>query len=137
MNAQCKDHTCMLRKALMGNALFSTVSGLIILFAQKWVLGILGLANSISLAIVGVALIVYAATLVINARKQKIKASDAWAPVLLDVAWVVGSFALILCMPFSAGGKWVVAGVAEVVLVFAVLQFVGLRRIHKSEQFAS
>jgi len=137
MNAQCEDRTCMLRKALMGNALFSTVSGLIILFAQKWVLGILGLANSISLAILGVALIVFAATLVINARKQKIKSSDAWTPVLLDLAWVAGSGALILFVPFSAEGKWVVAGVAEVVFLFAVLQFVGLRRIQKGEQFAS
>jgi len=122
----------MLHKALIGNALFSTVSGLIILFAQKWVLGILGRANSISLAILGVALIVFAAALVINARKQKIKLSDAWTAVLLDLAWAVGSFALILFVPFSAGGKWAVAGVAEVVILFALLPFVGLRRIQKA-----
>lgn len=136
MNAHCEDRTCMLRKALMGNALFSTVSGLIILFANKWVLGLLGFANRISLVILGAALIGYAATLVINARKQKIKTSDAWMAVLMDLAWVVGSYVLIFSLPFSARGKWVIAGVAEVVLLFAVLQFLGLRRIQKGEQFA-
>ena len=136
MNAQCEDRTSMLRKALMGNALFSTVSGLIILFAQRWVLGILGLSN-INLYILGGGLIIFAATLVINARKQKLKVSDAWTAVLMDLAWVVGSGVLIFTIPFSVQGKWVVAGVAELVLLFAVLQFVGLRRIQKAAQFAS
>jgi len=36
-------------------------------------------------------------------------------------------------VPFSTEGKWVVGVVAELVLVFAVLQFVGIRRIQKSE----
>lgn|SRR5215813_3497596 len=133
MNAQCEDRTCMLRKALMGNALFSTVSGLIILFGQSWVLGILGLSN-IKLYVLGVALIVFAATLVINARKQRLKISDAWIAVLMDLAWVISSSVLIFTVPFSVAGKWVVGAVAELVLLFAVLQFVGLRRIQKAEQ---
>jgi hypothetical protein len=32
MNPQSAEHACFLRKALMGNALFSTLSGLTILF---------------------------------------------------------------------------------------------------------
>ena len=135
MNAQCEDRTRMLRKALMGNALFSTVSGLIILFAQRWVLGILGLSNT-NLYILGGALIVFAATLVINARKQKLKISDAWTAVLMDLAWVVGSGVVIFTIPFSTEGKWVVGGVAELVLLFAALQFIGLRRIQKAQQSA-
>jgi hypothetical protein len=136
MNAHCEDRTCMLRKALLGNALFSTISGLIILFANKWVLGLLGFANSISLVILGAALIGYAAMLVINARKQKIKTSDAWMAVLMDLAWVVGSYVLVFSLRFRAMGKWIIAGVAEVVLLFAILQFLGLRRMQKGEQFA-
>lgn len=134
MNAQCEDRTCLLRKALIGNALFSTVSGLTILFAQRSVLGILGIPNDVNLAILGVALIVFAATLAINARKHKLKTTDAWMAVLMDVAWVVGSCILMFTVPFSTGGKWLVAGVAELVLLFAILQFVGLRRIKKAGQ---
>jgi len=133
MNAQYDQRDCFLRKALLGNALFSTLSGLTILFAQGWVLRILGLPSSVNLLIFGVGLIVFAVTLVINARKQQVKKSDAWVAVLMDLAWVVGSYVLIFLVPFSPKGKWVVGIVAEVVLLFAMLQFVGIRRIQKSE----
>src|SRR5215467_4280194 len=132
MNPQYDQRTCFLRTALLGNALFSTLSGLTILFAQGWVLRIFGLSSSVNLLILGVGLIVFAITLVINARKQQVKKSDAWIAVLMDLAWVVGSYVLIFLVPFSTQGKWVVAIVAELVLLFAVLQFVGIRRIPKS-----
>ena len=133
MNAQYDQRACFLRKALLGNAFFSTLSGLTILFAQGWVLQILGLSSSVNLLILGVGLIVFAVTLVINARKQQVKKSDAWLAVLMDLAWVVGSYVLIFLAPFSPKGKWVVGIVAELVLLFAMLQFVGIRRIQKSE----
>jgi hypothetical protein len=134
MDRQCEERACFLRRALMGNALFSILSGLIILFAQGWVLRILGLSNKISLLVLGVALIVFAATLVINARRQPVKTSDAWMAVWMDIAWVIGSYVLIFVGPFSTEGKWVVGLVAELVFVFAVLQFLGIRRIQKTEQ---
>jgi hypothetical protein len=133
MNPQYDQRACFLRKALLGNAFFSTLSGLTILFAQGWVLQILGLSSSVNLLIRGVGLIVFAVTLVINARKQQVKKSDAWIAVLMDLAWVVGSYVLIFLAPFSPKGKWVVGIVAELVLLFAMLQFVGIRRIQKSE----
>jgi hypothetical protein len=85
--------------------------------------------SSVNLLVLGAGLIVFAVTLVINARKQQVKKSDAWIAVCMDVAWVIGSYVLILVVPFSTEGKWVVGAVAEAVLVFAVLQFVGIRRI--------
>ena len=133
MNQPCEERACFLRKALMGNALFSTLSGLTILFAQGWVLRILGLASNVNLLVLGLGLIVFAFTLVVNARRQQVKKSDAWIAVLMDVAWVLGSYILIFIVPFSTEGKWVVGVVAELVLLFAVLQFVGIRRIEKSE----
>ena len=133
MNPRHDQRECFLRKTLLGNALFSTLSGLTILFAQGWVLRILGLPSSVNLLIFGVGLIVFAVTLVINAQKHQVKKSDAWIAVLMDLAWVVGSYVLIFFVPFSPKGKWVVGIVAEVVLLFAVLQFVGIRRIQKSE----
>jgi hypothetical protein len=132
MNPRCDERACFLRKALMGNALFSTLSGLVILLAQGWVLRILGLSSNVKLFILGAALIVFAGTLVINARKQEMKLSDAWMAVWMDVVWVVGSYVLIFVVPFSTEGKWVVGVVAELVLVFAILQFVGIRRIQRA-----
>lgn len=132
MNSQCEERACLLRRALIWNALFSTLSGLTILLAQGWVLRILGLARSVNLLILGVGLMVFAATLVINARKQQVKKSDAWIAVVMDLAWVASSCILIFLVPFSTQGKWVVGLVAELVLMFAVLQFVGIRRMQKS-----
>jgi hypothetical protein len=43
---------------------------------------------------------------------------------------------LIFIVPFSVAGKWVVALVAELVLAFAILQWMGIRRVRKSERFA-
>jgi hypothetical protein len=134
MHTHYEERTCLLRRSLMGNALFSTLSGLTILFAQGWVLRILGLSSSVNLLILGVGLIVFAATLIINARKPQIKISDAWIAVLMDLAWVLGSCVLIFLVSFSTEGKWVVGVVAELVLVFAVLQVLGIRRIRKSER---
>jgi hypothetical protein len=115
----------------MGNALFSSLTGLTILLAQGWVLRILGISKNVSIAVLGFGLLVFAGTLVINARRQQVKRSDAWIAVVLDMAWVFGSYVLILAAPFSTEGKWVVGVVAELVLVFAVLQFVGIRRIRR------
>ena len=137
MNPEHDNRACLLRKALMGNALFSTLSGLTILFAQGWVLRILGLPSSVNLLLLGAGLIVFAVTLIINARKQQVKKSDAWIAVCMDLAWVLGSYVLIFIVPFSTAGKWVVGVVAELVLFFAVLQFLGIRRIQKSEVLQS
>jgi len=134
MNSACEEPTCLLRKALLGNALFSALSGLTLLFAQKSVLRILGLFNRVSLVVLGVGLIIFAATLVVNARRQRVKTSDAWVAVLMDVAWVLTSYVLIFVLPFSMEGKWVIGVVAELVLLFAILQFVGIRRIRDNEQ---
>jgi len=135
MNPQSGERACLLRKVLMGNALFSALSGVTILFAQGWVLRILGLPKNISLAILGIGLLVFAVTLVINARRQQVRTSDAWIVVALDLAWVLSSYVLIFVVPFSAEGKWVVGVVAGLVSVFAVLQFVGIRRMQKNENF--
>jgi hypothetical protein len=54
----------------------------------------------------------------------------------MDAVWVIGSYVLIVVVPFSVGGKWVVALVAELVLAFAVVQWLGIRRIRKAGQYA-
>jgi hypothetical protein len=126
----------LLKKALTGNALFSVVSGVAILFANRWLVKFLGLPDNVSLALLGISLVVYAMLLWLNARKAKIKIAGAWVAIVMDVVWVIGSYALIVVVPFSIGGKWVVALAAELVLAFAVLQWMGVRRILKSRRYA-
>lgn len=126
----------LLKKALTGNAVFSVVSGVAILFANRGLVKFMGLPNTVSLAVLGVSLLVYALLLWLRARRPQVKIADAWIAVVMDVVWVVGSYALIFVIPFSAGGKWIVALVAELVLIFAILQWLGIRKIRKNQQYA-
>jgi hypothetical protein len=136
MDQTVQDCQGLLKKALTGNALFSVISGVAILIANRWLVKFLGLPDKVSLALVGISLVVYAALLWLSARKAKIKITDAWVAIAMDLVWVVGSYALIAVVPFSAGGKWAVALVAELVLAFAVLQWMGIRRVLKSGRYA-
>jgi hypothetical protein len=136
MNQSVEERQGLLRKALTGNAVFSVVSGVAILFANRWVVKFLGLPDTVSLALLGSSLIVYAAILWFNAHRRKIRITDAWIAVIMDAVWVVGSSVLILVVPFSVGGKWVVALTADLVLAFAIVQWLGIRKIRKSGQYA-
>ena len=137
MTRSIEERQGLLKKALSGNAVFSVVSGVAILLANRWLVRFLGLPEKVSLSILGVVLIVYAAVLWYEAHRATIKIADAWAAVIMDATWVVGSYALIFVVPFSVGGKWAVALVAEVVLVFAMLQWFGIRRIRKGKQLGA
>jgi hypothetical protein len=136
MNQSVEERQGLLKKALTGNAVFSVVSGLAILLTNRWLVKFLGLPDQVSLAVLGVSLIVYAAILWLNARRPKIKITDAWIAVIMDAVWVIGSYVLILVVPFSVGGKWVVALVAEIVLAFAIVQWLGIRKIRKAGLYA-
>ena len=126
-----KERQQLLRMALMGNALFSTISGLALILAGQRVVRLLGLPKAVNLLTMGIGLLAFAVTLVIFARKNPIKVSDTWIAILLDLAWVIGSYPLLFVVPFSTTGKWIVGIVAEVVLLFALMQWLGIRRIRK------
>jgi hypothetical protein len=128
------ENQALLRKALVGNALFSIFSALTILAFNHWLVRFLGLPEQVSLIVLALGLIGYAVMLLLNARRPSIKVSDAWIAVVMDAVWVLGSYALLFIVPFSAGGKWLIVLLAEIVLAFAVLQIFGIRRIRKGDR---
>jgi hypothetical protein len=136
MEPSLTDSQKLLRNSLIGNALFSMLSAALILGSTGWLAQFLGLRDHIGLTVLAISLAGYAVVLLINARRPKIKISDAWMAVVLDAIWVIASYVLIFIVPFTFGGKWLIAGVAEIVLVFAVLQSFGIRRVSKGEQIA-
>ena len=136
MNEQMSDKQRLLRSALQGNASFSMVSGALILAMNRTLVEFLGLPSSSSLTPLGVGLLGYGAWLLWNARREEIKIVEAWIAVILDIVWVVGSYALLFAVRFSIGGKWAVAVVAELVFLFAVMQWLGLRRVGRRGQVA-
>lgn len=131
MENSSRERQQLLRMALMGNALFSTISGLTLVLAGHWVVRLLGLPQAVNLITMGISLLTFAIVLMAFARKKPIKLLDAWIAVILDLAWVIGSYPLLFVVPFSTGGKWIVGIVAEVVMLFALLQWLGIRRIRR------
>jgi hypothetical protein len=136
MEHSSEERQQLLRMALMGNALFSTISGLTLVLAGQWVVRLLGLPEAVDLLTIGISLLVFAVTLVVFARKKPIRLSDAWIAVLLDLAWVIASYPLLFVVPFNTTGKWIVGILAEVVMVFALVQWLGIRRIRKAKHGA-
>jgi hypothetical protein len=140
MTESARDRQGFLRYALIGNASFSTMTGLFVIVAHDWIANLLGVAgNDAGLVGLGIGLLVFAATILINARRLELRLVEAWAVVLMDLAWVAGSYVILLVVPLTIVGRWVVAAVADLVLVFAVLQSVGIYRIRShthSEQLS-
>ena len=125
-----------LRLSLRANATFSAVPGSGMLFAASAIAGLLGIEQTLLVRITGVNLLGFAALLVWLASREVIKPSLAIAVVVADLLWVAGSAGLLPAGVFSTTGNWLVAGVADVVLLFAILQYVGIRRMRAVAQVA-
>ncbi len=123
--------TNLLRRVLQANGVFSMLSGLVIIASARPLASLLGLQESLTLTIVAISLLIFAATLFWNARRENINPVDVWLAVSLDAAWVVGSAVLIFTGLLSVAGNWLVAIIADIVLIFAALQFYGLRKLRR------
>ena len=60
-----------------------------------------------------------------QARRERIDPRVAWTIAVMDIAWVVGSAAVVEWGVLTAIGNVIVAAVAAVVLVFAILEVRG------------
>jgi hypothetical protein len=131
MTTQTLQNDSLLRRALLGNTLFSGLSGLIAALAAVPLATFIGLPSPIILIVLGLGLMGYAALLYRMATRQPLSRNAALFAVAADIAWVAGSILLLLLgwPPFTTAGKWLVAILADIVAVFAVVQFIGLRRL--------
>lgn len=122
----------LLRRSLKSNAVFCGISGASMALAAGPLGAFLGI-SAMPLLVVGIALALYAPLLFWRASQEPISALEAWLAIAGDLGWVAGSAALIAMGAFTHGGTWLVAGVADIVLTFAVLQYLGLRRVRAAE----
>ncbi len=118
----------LLRSTLVINGVSTALCGLTLLLAPGRLANLLGVSPPALLAGVGAGLVLYAAGLFWTARRQPIPGAAAWAAIVLDLGWVLGSVALVELGILTSIGAGLVALVAAAVLVFAVLQFVGVRQ---------
>ena len=130
---QPHDSSRSLRLALRANAAFSTLSGLALAVGAPVLGPWLGIPPP-TLAVVGLGLLPFAWLLFRNAARTPISQPEARLAVGADVAWVVGSAALLAFDPLglSPAGRVVVVVVALCVADFALLQALGLGRLGRA-----
>ena len=119
----------LLRNSLRANAAFSLLSGATFIAASEPLSRFFGLPEPTALSGLGANLLVFAALLLLLAASRAIRLWLAALVVGADVAWVAGSGVLILAGPLSTGGNGAAAAIACAVLVFALLQYSGIRRL--------
>ncbi len=119
-----------LQKALLGNALFSATSGLLLVVFPTAVAAFIGDFQPIYITLIGIVLLLYAPILYWAATRDQINRLLAWVFIDLDILWVVGSIVLIFTdlLPLTTNGKWAIAIVADIVALFAIAQYIGLRK---------
>jgi hypothetical protein len=121
-----------LRRSLQLDGVASGLCGLLLLAAAGPVSALMGLAGPGIARIVGALLVLYAAALLWNGARATVSRAGVLAAVGLNALWVVGSAVVILDGPLTALGNLAVAAVAVAVLLFAVLEAVGLARLRQA-----
>ena len=128
----------LLRRTLWGNAVFSVISGAVLVafagpfaaLATKAPLSVGGLDLALVFELLGVGVVVFGALAGWAASRERLPRGWARTIFVADVAWVAGS-ALVLLLPAS----WSAIGIAGIVVValivadIAVLEYLGLRRL--------
>lgn len=121
----------LLRRTLQGNGLFCGISGIVFIVGAGPITTFLGLSSPSILVVIGIGLLLYAASLFMAAARQTITRQTGFLYAIMDTVWVLGSIVLLLTnwVPFTAEGKWSIGLVALIVAVFAELQYYGAWRV--------
>jgi hypothetical protein len=121
----------LLRRVLQANMVFSGLSGLLLAVGAGPLSGWLGIPAAWILVVIGVGLLGFAWQLFQTARQSPLDLRQANAIFWLDVAWVIGSALLLFTgwVSFTTAGWWAVLLVADAVALFAILEYVGIRRV--------
>ena len=130
MNANT-DRTSFLRRSLQLDGIASGLCGVLLVVAASSISAVIGLAEPGIARVVGALLVVYAAALVWNGVRATVSRAEAVAAAVLNAGWVIGSAVVILAGPLTLIGNLAVAALAAAVLLFAVLEVVGLTRLRE------
>ncbi len=118
-----------LGRVLVADATACGAMGLLLVLGAGPLSGLLGLPVAL-LVVVGAVLVPLAALMAYVGTRPAIPRGLAWGLVAFDLLWVVESFGLLLLgwvEPTGLGTGFVI-GQALVVLAFAELKYLGLRR---------
>jgi len=122
-----------LRRVLFADAAVSFVTGLVMALGASALAPLTGLPAAL-LVPAGLALLPYAAFLVWLATRAAVPAPALWLPIALNLLWALDCAWIAFGGVFlpSAPGLAFIAVQAFAVLVFAELEFAGLRRASRA-----
>jgi len=119
----------LLRYSLRGNAAFSTLSGLASLAFAGPLTSALGMEPPLALQVLGAQLLGFAVLLVWLASRPLIRPAFAWAVIAADLLWVAGTLPVVMSGQLTSAGNWTALMIADLVALFALLQYLGVRRV--------
>jgi len=128
----------LLRRTLWGNAVFSVISGAVLVacatpfagWATHEPLSVAGLDLAIVFELLGLGVVLFGALCGWAASRETLPRGLARVIFIADIAWVVASV-LVLVLPAAWTGI-AIAGIVVVALIvadIAVLEYLGLRRL--------
>lgn len=123
----------MLKTAMRSNAVFSSLTALAFILVAAPIGKAIGISPSSILTYLGVGLAIFAVELFVFTRKDDINETFAQIVIAGDLLWVLGSIIVFFssAIPLTTAGKWFVAIQADIVLIFAVWQYFGLKKSNK------
>lgn len=122
-----------LKRALWANALFSMLSGALLLFMPHALGDLMGIRSVLLLQVLGVGLLGFALLVGLLASRKHPNTFAAMLVSIADILWVVGTPVVIL---FASGiltttGVLILIGVAAMVLLFAIIQLMGIEQVYR------
>ena len=123
------EKSLLLRRALLVNATFSILNGAVIGLVGSTLLPQLGIPEIVPAPLSGLMLILFGLLTGWSATRVAMPTTLIWLIVGLDAAWVVGSVVIIGLLSLPPMGNIAVLVTALVVLIFALTQTAGLRRL--------
>ena len=111
-----------LQKSLRLNALFSSISGILLIIFNVQIAAIFSTNNKSVFWIIGLILVFFAGTIAYEIFKQR-PIAVRWI-ILQDFMWVIGSIILIMINPFEISklGNIIIVIIAVIVLYMGVNQ---------------
>jgi len=118
-----------LRRVLWADAIVSAVVGAVMALGANVLQALLGLPSSL-LVLAGVALFPYAAYVAWLATRAAVPRAAVWLPIVVNVAWAIDCGFVLFGGGFRPSwlGQAFVAMQIVTVLLFAELEFIGLKR---------
>ncbi|WP_348742477.1 hypothetical protein [Tenacibaculum sp. 190524A05c] len=117
-----------LQKALRNNALFSSISGVLMIVLNRQLAFLFGTSNSTIFWSIGLVLIYFALTIGFEIKKLR-KTAIIWI-IIQDYVWVLGSIIILITKPFqiTSTGNLITGIIALIVLFMGIHQTIELKK---------